>query len=132
MASPQDNFIWCPETIPPRRLPYDDNSGIPMIRSATEIFKMQRQLLSSTPLERFELDFGEILASGVTICRNNIKAHYEAQIEDYYDFYWTGVPSYLSITSIHVRYEPGSYEESPVAKSNGLLWSVKMIFRKEV
>lgn len=125
MASPQDAFPWCPESIPPKPL----SPEYAIIETESEAFNRQIQILDPTPLERYELDFGEILASGVTICRNNIKAHYLAQLHNYYAFYWTGVPSYISGTSVHVRYD--SYEETPVPRSNGTIWEVKIVFRKE-
>ena len=126
MALPEADFPWCPETIPPEPISPEYAEVI----SESEVFKRQIQLLSVTPLEKFELDFGEIPASGVTICRDNIRAHYNAQLNRYYAFYWTGIPSWLSATSIHVRYE--SYEEKPIPKANGTVWQVKLVFRKEI
>ncbi len=126
MASAGDAFPWCPENIPVKPL----TPEVAIIRTETESFKVQRQLIDPTQLEKFELDFGEILNTGVTTCRNSIRAHYIAQNHDYSSFSWTGVPSYISATPITVRYE--GYEEEPVPRSNGTIWNVKLTFRKEV
>ena len=120
----EEDFTWSPESIPPKT-----TIQYATLETESESFKRHIILLDDTPLKRYELNFGEILNTGVTLCRSSIRAHYDAQFHNYYAFYWTAVPSYLSAVSLHVRYDV--YEEEPVDRSNGTIWRVRIVFREE-
>jgi hypothetical protein len=129
MASAGDPFIWTPDLIPVNPL----KPKYPILRTESDEFKIQRQLLSSTPAELFELDFGEILSSGSPTGNNydDINAHFEAQVDDTNKFYWNSVPSYISVSPFYVRYE--DYSAIPVRVNSSFgIWNVKMTFRKEI
>lgn len=130
MAAAEDDFTWVPGIVSPKPL----TKRYPILRSNTDEFIIQRQLLSSTPEELFELDFGEILGSSDPIGNNrdDIRAHYDAQIHDFYKFYYKYPPDYINSGSqFYVRYE--EYNEIPIRYKSGLsIWKVKIIFRKEI
>jgi hypothetical protein len=133
MATAGDPFIWTPDNIPPKPL----SKKYAFVRSqADSPYKIQRQLTDATPLEEFELDFGEIPAIGSPTGnnRNDIKAHWDAQIIDLYKFYWNSVPAYIAVAPFYVRYLPDGYQEEPLRGDGktAVIWSVKIKFMKEV
>jgi hypothetical protein len=130
MASPTDPFIWTPENNIVKEL----NPKYAFLRTpADSPYKIQRQLLDPVPLQEYELDFGEIFSTGspTGMNRNSIKAHYDAQIEDYYAFYWNSVPAYISLSAFQVRYS--SYEEEPLDSNGSIrIYKLKIVLSKVV
>lgn len=127
MAAPA--FYWIPSWVTPKAPVF------PVLITPSESFKKDYQLLDSDAIWRYDLTFTGVSDSG----RNAILRHYSGwsggaavgggATGPFQSFNWTSIPSYLNQSgSSTVRYVPGSYKESPKARS----WDIRLTFEVDV
>ena len=118
MAGAGDAFTWTPKVVRPLTPQFS------MLTTDSDSFKQQFQLLDEETEEKFELLFGEDIAS----VRLAVREHYVAQKHNYTPFSWTP-PTYISGSAMTVRYD--GFEENPRMDGGGEIWDIRVVFRKE-
>lgn len=123
------DFSYSPETVNSLKPKYF------MEVTKSENGKLQVQQIDSAIEYLYELDFGTLqrtTATGPRPSRDDLVSHYEGQTGIYTTFSWTNPPSYIRgyESPMTVRY--WDFSETPVPGTEGALWKVKIVFRKEL
>lgn len=121
------DFTWKPDLVEPST-PRDN-----ILKTPSENFRQVFYEVDSNEEQLFTLVFGDIskIPTAGPNSRDLIYAHFRTHKLFLNSFSWTNVPTYISDdfgTPITVRY--WRYTEIP--KSDGNIWNVSMVFRKEV
>ncbi|MFH1781012.1 MAG: hypothetical protein ABH835_00110 [Patescibacteria group bacterium] len=113
-----DNFTLVPDSVIPDEPEYNT------VVTPSESMKKEYLAISSTPVEKFTLNFKVLPSSDML----GIRTHYKDQTGGYYPFNWKTVPSYIaSPSSMKGRWVAGSMSLGIVGDK---YWSLSIKFEK--
>lgn len=118
--APGANFTLTPNEVIPLEPEYHT------IITPSEAMKKEYLNISTTPIERYQLNFSKLSNTDKEL----LLTHFKDNSGGYYPFSWTSVPSYIGGgTSMTGRWVIGSLKMSPVWRK---YWACQITFEKAV